>query len=574
MGGFLLLKKNEHASLVEVEELYLDSLAVFRKKGLACSQKICNKHYAIFLFHKYSLETPDIVRFGPEDFVLSTGTCLYQGKTGTGALKALFEDFSSGRDMDEGLRGNYAILLSHAGKLFVFNDYLGLYRIYTDESKRVFSNSFLAVARTLRRKSISKQEVYEYLFHLAFYGDATIYKEVEMLPNRRIWQVHPKVESVARRLETNEFHPSQSFDEMVEAVAWTQVEHFNLLKNNFGKIVAGLTGGYDTRLMLALMRKVGIVPNLYIYDRGSQKDVEIAQTIAAGEGIDLDYINKDSHPEIDRERYREVLTRNFYVYDGFRQQGLFENGTGIDTKLRFMYGAHLQLSGAGGEIYRNFWHLPERDLSIPAFLKAEFDLIDHTICTDRFDKRDHFAALAAKMQEILGIDGLQMTRLQADMLYPLLRMRYWQSINNSINNQFIHALTPFIEPKLIYQSFSIPLRHKHLGRFQAALIRHIDVELAKYPTVYGFNFCDEVGVSRQLGDLLMRNTPIFIRPFLRRQVRRHKHHKPYFLQDEYLAGMFCLDKLAINEFVKVRQIEDPNLLSRALSLELLIEDKL
>jgi asparagine synthase (glutamine-hydrolysing) len=234
----------------------------------------------------------------------------------------------------------------------------------------------------------------------------------------------------------------------------------------------------------------------------------------------------------------------------------------------------MQLHGGGGEIYRNFWHLSERALSIQGFLKSQFDRMDYSICTDRFDKRTHFAMLEEKIQGTLAIDGHKITRQQADMLYPLFRVRYWQSINNTINNQFTHALTPFVEPKLVFQSFSIPLRYKNVGHFQAALIRHIDVEIAKYPSVYGYNFYNEIGASRKLKDFLIRNTPLGVRPFLRRQKGRKKYHKPYYLQEKYLDGILRFDELAINEFVKVRQLEEPNFLSRALSLELLIGEKL
>jgi len=111
---------------------------------MGLSRKIAQKNLGIFHYHKYSCSDNNIYEFGHDDFIISFGTIIYKGKTGSYALKFLVEDFLQKDSFHYDLCGHYAIVISFKNQVYCFIDYFGLYGIYFDTSQKVFSNSFLA----------------------------------------------------------------------------------------------------------------------------------------------------------------------------------------------------------------------------------------------------------------------------------------------------------------------------------------------------------------------------------------------------------------------------------------------
>lgn len=192
----------------------------------------------------------------------------------------------------------------------------------------------------------------------------------------------------------------------------------------------------------------------------------------------------------------------------------------------------LQLNGGGGEIFRNFWKLPERPLAIRDFLKSRFDFLTRGTFTSRFDKDEYFHHLAVKVQQMLRMREERLTRQQIEMLHVYMRVRYWMGHNTSIQNLRGFALIPLTEPCFAFPSWQIPVVEKDLGRFEAALIRRLNPRLAAYPSAYGFNFADDIPLSARISEALLVNVPVAMRPPLRKLKQHLVHHRPrpFFLQ--------------------------------------------
>lgn len=244
MGGFLFIKKDRRSGLEEIEDTYKKSIDVFKKKGLSLAGKIVRKDFILFHFHKYFGTEKNFYEFGHDDFILSIGTFIYKGKTGSGALNFFLEDFQKETVILDELCGQYAVIISINKNVYCFNDYLGLYRIYFDTSQKVFSNSFLAVSYSIKEKTLAVQELYEYLFYGAFFGGKTIFEEIRLMSSEYIWEIFPDSKASLKNLETSsgiEFKDEQSFSRII---ADTQVAYFTMLRNIFkDNVTAGLSGG-------------------------------------------------------------------------------------------------------------------------------------------------------------------------------------------------------------------------------------------------------------------------------------------------------------------------------------------
>jgi len=598
MGAFLLVKKENGLGGDEVERLYRKSLSVFDGKGLSLNKRIVNSDYVLWVYNKYRFPVDNVVQYDSGEFVVSTGTLIYNKKIGRKALEELYHDFSENGEFLSKASGQYSLVLSRNGKLYILNDYTGLYHIYCNSDKSVISSSFLAVMKTLTERAISTQELYEYIISGASFGGKTLLKGIELLDSKFILQLSPELAAVKKPppepLSARNLDSRSPLDEIVKAFVSDLSDYFGTIQANFGNsICSGLSGGVHTRLMLALMKKAGTRPD-YLYVFGDISNtagrdayaVQIAQSIAKGEGLPIEHIDRDKYPKFAKDEHEELLRQRYYLGDGLgHENGLFDNGSDLDIRLRRTEKTRLQLNGGGGETFRNYWNLPDRSLNIRSFLKSShFDNVGYSIFSGRFDQNAYFSALQAKIKSSLEIDGDKINRRQIELIQPEFENKYWMGNNNSLNNLLAYSLTPFGDTPLVYQACNVPIRFKNLSIFEAALVKAIDPDLAKHPTSQGYDlFYHKIGLRKRMEYNVRLNMPFGLRAYLRKhfysgagerlRLKGNKFDLPYYFGKEYLAGIFKSDELALSEYVHLDEIANPSILSRVLTAELVVNDR-
>jgi len=297
----------------------------------------------------------------------------------------------------------------------------------------------------------------------------------------------------------------------------------------------------------------------------------VAKEIARGEGLELEHINKSTHQPVALDAFAALTRKQSYFFDGLKSDGIFDDGSDLESRIGRSRKAILQLNGAGGEIYREIWNVGDWELDVTRFLQMRYDFGDYSFCRGSFDKRAYFERFAAKVRAILGIDGPKLTRTHMEMLFPFLRNMY-AAFNNTLNNQISPALLPFIEPRFVYPSYQIPIQWKLYGRFNAALLRAADPALASYQSDYGHNFAGPPSIARRLKTAAEMHVPFSLRLLKRTRESRQKGSFPSYLREDFLGEIFGTRPKAIDEFVDIRAITDPLKLSRALSVELLVSE--
>ena len=333
-------------------------------------------------------------------------------------------------------------------------------------------------------------------------------------------------------------------------------------------MTAALSGGYDSRLMLAVMRTLGMQPKLYVYGSNDSKDVRIALRIAAGERLALEHIDRSEPSRIEPDGYAALVERQFYEFDGFYNTGVFDDGTDIATRIERTRNGELQLNGASGEIYRNFFELPDRAMSVRRFVASFYDGFYRGICTSRFDRGRYLEGIATKIRRSLEIDRDHLERTEIDRIFPEFRVRYWVGLNSALNNTFSHVLVPYAEAAVASQSYRIGYAMKNHLRFEAELIRRLDPALAAYPSIYGHRFDKPPGLARRLSEFVARHAPPRVRAHFIARFPSPPRARPYYLGPQFLREIFGAGALAISEYVHIDRIRSPNVLSRALTLEL------
>ena len=145
-----------------------------------------------------------------------------------------------------------------------------------------------------------------------------------------------------------------------------------------------------------------------------------------------------------------------------------------------------------------------------------------------------------------------------------------------INEQLSDALLPGVDPQLTALILNIPYKYLYMGSFQAAIIKALHARIAKYPSQYGYNFYDYDKISPyiRLNRFAQFHTPTTLRPFIRKNFinRRIKGNVPYYLSKSYLDTILTAPRLAVSEYVDIEKIVEIPMLSRVLSVELLLND--
>jgi asparagine synthase (glutamine-hydrolysing) len=573
MGGFLYAARQPGDSLQAVEQTLRASLDVHQKRGLKLSDRIVQPDFVVFVFGKALAASPNVVRFETGDFIVGTGTLLYKASTGRGALRALYDDFSEQTDVFTDLIGQFSVLIRKQGALYLFNDFNGLYHVYSNRAGTLVSNSFLAVARSTVGRVVSQQELFEYLCGGAMLGDGTLLRDVVRLDSQAIHRLHPDRGRTAKRMSVQALDDIDSVEDQLLIVTDALLRTFRAIQKNFGdRMCTALSGGFDSRLMLALLRATGAHPALYVYGGADSADVRVALHICRGEGLRIQSYDKDTHEQVAPDALRGVVAERFYFLDGLGPGGAFDSGADLLTRRQRSLGGTLQLNGGGGEIYRDFWKLKGTPIDVDLFVRTRMAASPPGVFTDAFNPGHYVAALSQRVRSILNLSTPTMNSRQAQELYWRMRLRYWMGPNNSANNVLSFALTPFAEPALTIPSAAIPHAVRHNGSFEASLIRRLDPNLARYPSVYGFNFYDPItsGVAPGGRRGLLRVPRL---PGLgRRRRARAAHARPFYLRDEYVGEVVGTGPRRVSDYVHLDRITDVDMLNRALTVELLLAD--
>jgi asparagine synthase (glutamine-hydrolysing) len=509
---------------------------------------------------------PDVVERDDGDFAAVSGTLYYRGRSGRAALAALGDDFDGRRFPWAECRGHYAVLLGRRQRWFLANDALGAYKIYHDRDGRIFSSSFLAVQQAQPCLSLDRQGCYEYAWNGATFGDKTFFDEIRMLRKGTLLAFDPEPTVVAE----SDLEPVPAPLDF-EATARQQADRLRGLIRVYaagaGRVRMALSGGYDSRLILALLLDAGVRPELFVYGPESSADVQLARAVAAGQGLAIEAI--DLGQRVPRLDASERMVRAHDAFDGWKENGLFDSGAEREERLARAAGDRLLLNGSAGEIYRNFFNLPDGRLRLRHLVWAFYSYLDPSACTSAFDATEYEDRLIDDMRAAIGASSDTVSRAEIEALYPQFRGRYWTARGLSINCRFGRTLCPFLEAAVVAGTESIPIAFKNFGRLEARLIELIWPSLAAYPSTRGFRPIDAVPFRYRLEAVLNMRRPAWIRTYsyLLRQLRPPS--RPELLRAAALRRFIDPAFPRMSALFRPERIHDPAVLNRLCTMELL-----
>jgi asparagine synthase (glutamine-hydrolysing) len=520
---------------------------------------------------------PESLLVSGDDVVAIAGTLVCDGRMGRPALEALLSLDWPKPDWSR-IGGHFAALIHKSGRTFLLTDFFAAFQLFHDAKMRLFSTSLLSAAQSLERLSFLPQAVYEYGFNVVPIGDDTIFAELKTLGPDRLIELtddgavaHP----IAKPLP--EAAVEMSLAERIErqraalsAIVRPHVETYG------SRIFCPLSGGLDSRLLLALLREAGASPSLYVYGGPGSEDVAIAKAIGAAQGFEVEWIDKSART-IEPDEFAAQVEANFHSYDALPNFGeLFESGANAAARAARHAGGAMSASGGCGEVFRNFFYLPNRRMSAAAVARTFFARYAKGDLAEAFDERAFLRGLEDKLLAAIGREGVRgpLPRGLIEQLYPRVRCRPFFGREISNEARFGAYLMPFLDHRVAAEAMTLPLRLKNAGRFEAALIDAIDPALARQPSAYGHHFGEPPNRAHRWSEFNTRIRPAWLRQrsyALRRRMGPMADEHGGLLTSEWLGRVIDLDFPAMRRFFQPEEITDSGLLRRVANLEYLAQ---
>ena len=568
MSGFFLVCKGLHRDRsAELAVLH----RAFAELDFAPPEIIEDRDYVFAGFPTFGNGSIPLKRYPNGDFVFVCGTCVSNTGIGAAAAVRLQDGATTPPAADDPTMGHYAAILNRNGRTEIRLDRFGGYHLFYNLAAGIVSSSFYAICSVLDVLTLSQQSACEYVFNGVVSGNETLFSEVALAPIGATIRIGPHGLDVVRPAlrVTRDFTPESRETSLDRSMALLD-RYFTAIERSFGdRVGCALSGGYDSRLILACLRRHGAHPRVFVYGSAPERDVRLASEIAQQEGFALAVIDKNDQPIIPPAQFAATAHRNFLAVDGYDWGGIFHNGAEIAESARRVRDNTIAFNGGGGEIFRNFFYLLDGKYTVRQLLWSFYSQFDPVTCTPVFDSTNYYAGLERKVIDLLGSDERRLARPTVEWLYHSFRCRAWDGKGDSIAGRYGFTAMPYLERTITEHASALRLSWKNHGAYEAELIRRADRRLAQYPSIYGHDFAGPPPLSRQVADYATYLRP----PWLRRYTYRLKHVRPPpgdwpgYLAKSYRDAVLPGGVEVLTRLFRLDRISDEAQFARILSLE-------
>jgi hypothetical protein len=565
MGGFFLVcaAPNEDRS-----DAVTRLQAAFAELGFGPPETVTTQTYLFAAYPKFQSRSAGLTRYPNGDFAWVCGTCLSEG-VGVEATNALYEEAAAGSPIGQRIMGHFAAVFHKHGRTEIQLDRFGGYHLFYSLDARIVSSSFYAICSVLPALTLTQQSTCEYVFNGVVSGNETLFREVKLAPIQAAIVVGPRgLEVFSPRLSVTRVFNWERRDALLRESIALLDRYFGAVARSFGdRVCCALSGGYDSRLILAYLRRHGMRPRVYVYGGAQARDVRFATHIARGEGFSLDVIDKDDRPIISPAEFVDTAHRNFLATDGYGYAGIFHNGAETEELNRRVLGNAIAINGGGGEIFRNFFYLGDRDYTIREILWSFYSQFDPATCTAAFDRASYYSGLESKVIDLVGSEGPWLPRPAVEWLYHTFRCRTWDGKVDSIAGRHGFTGMPYLERAVTEHASALPLRWKNHGGYEAELIRRVDSRLAGYPSIYGHSFARPPPFTRRLSDYWTYLRPPWLRRYTYRLRYYHRSSDWSYLASPYRDAVLPDGITVLRRLFRLDRVVDQAQYARILSLE-------
>lgn len=328
----------------------------------------------------------------------------------------------------------------------------------------------------------------EFLRTGAIYDDRTLFREVKKLAPATVYRfAEGRLTDAVCYWRMSDLDPG-AFDG--ERAASSLGERLILAAQRIARVyrrpVCDLTGGYDSRSVVAAFLSAGVEFETTVAGREADSDVVISKGLSSLIGA------PNRHFEPDGEISAADLEQAMLLTDGECDLIQYARVQSLHSELSSEF--DVSVNGSYGEIARGYWW----ELLFPKTGKRE-QVDCRQLAAKRYaadpcspdlfppgaglDLVEHLAIVIGRLNRRLG--GWPNTA-QMDHAYLIMRMQRWQGRIASSTDQIWPCLSPFMFRSALELALQTTVRTRKRSRLVRSLITMLHPQLAAYPLEYGY----------------------------------------------------------------------------------------
>ncbi len=425
--------------------------------------------------------------------LISIGTLIYPKLNKAEALSKVLDLLENQSELELLNRiGSHCLIHIESDKIHLHSDPMNLFPLFIHKPSMCISSSFLVLSKAFD-SSIDIGAVRRLLVLGYIPRPFTIANEIKVLEESSLEAQRHDVPVAYYRSAKIEIEPrevkSRSLDYHAELQLDSLEHHFTSIKTfcNDEQCDIGISGGYDSRLLTLMCKKVGVKFSVHTLNKGSKNpDLTSAASLAKALNCELNLYTALRDGVSQEVLVKDALT--FYDARPVRMMNLFSPNYTSAFRCRLLAGKSVSLNGVGGEVFRNHYHNP---------INASFsfrDWINYILLDPNLfyslDQSKESTELVHQCQNAV----IQASNVKAELvdIYDIKRfyaetwLRDWHGTRNSIENQVDAYHSPFIDRSVVRNSYKSIQVLGFDGRLEGRMIFHLDDKVAKLPSSYGY----------------------------------------------------------------------------------------
>jgi asparagine synthase (glutamine-hydrolysing) len=493
LGNFLVVSSS--AGSPGPEARFSLGLALAEKLGLGkAREKVQSGELCLASFPRWNGSGGRLARDPTSgDWLLAVGTWFHQDDFASGSEERLLQRLASvgPRALAQELEGFFVIVTAEARShsVTVITDIAGsCHAFWLSGGDWVAVSSSSLLLASLAEPALDAVACREFLATGIVYEDRTLFRRVRKLGPARVFRFEPgaaPAEEVYWRIA--EMDP-EAFRgrRAVESLADSLTRAARRVGSSFARPVCDLTGGYDSRALLAAFLGAGGKFATTVSGPRESADVVLSRQIAQAFEIPHLHLEVSSRPSLKDLKDALVLT------DGECDLLQYARVLVIHRQLSERF--DISINGSFGELGRGYWWellvpftgarrpLDARRLARARYAAGSYDLSLFP-GEGRADLVAHFQAVIERT--LAGLSHLP-NSLQLDQTYLAMRMQRWQGRLASSTNRLWPCLSPFMFRSVLETILQTsPWLRKRSLLFRTFLAQ-FQPRLASFPLEHGY----------------------------------------------------------------------------------------
>ena len=404
-------------------------------------------------------------------------------RAGKESIEFILSDFLSNGNIDfSSIYGNYFVYIidKKNNKQYFFVDNSSIFKAYI--YKNSISTSFIEIIdnfKDISVENLNHSGVVEFL-HFGFtYFENTLINDIYKISGNDFYvfeddKLIKKEKGLQPINSESQINFDQFFKDLIYAV-------------NGLKVSLDLTGGFDSRLILSYFQKNGADFELAISGMKGNSDIEIASKLSK-------IVKKEFCPTFHSlDSLNEETLKSIFINSDSQIDILEYHRNSQLNYDRNSRGVELQISGVGGELYKDFWWLQDfpfynsSKIKIEKLynLRIESSTFPHSIFEDKL--KEYSLTLKSNTVNHLEKFILGSNTETYDNIYYSYKMNTNAGVYLTIANNFFTAYAPLLENELVKVGFNLKRRQRFYNNFHRNKITQNSSRISRVRTTEGIS---------------------------------------------------------------------------------------